>query len=117
MANEITIYGGINISKNSATISVPTISKQITMANTAMLQNVQNIGTSTEALTLDDVASPGYFLLKNLGPDTIKVGNDSPPTFITLKNGEFAVFPSTLTAINAKAAATASNLMVVACEN
>ena len=110
--NEITIGASFKCSKNGGTVNVDYATKQITMANDAFLQKVQNIGTTTEVIGLDDVASPGYFYFKNLDPvgtvNAINIGLVTP--------GEFALVPSRQTVIYAKTDNAAANLLIAACE-
>ncbi len=57
MANELTVSGSLSFTKGSITAALAKNGLQITITGTKKLENVQNIGTSEEALQLGDLGS------------------------------------------------------------
>jgi hypothetical protein len=120
MANEIVLTGGLNVTKSGVTVSANG-SKTIDMSGDQLLGNVQIIGTVTEALSFVDVVTIGYVYVKNLDTTNfIEIGLVTAVTsgnaLITLKAGEFAVFPTRQTVIYAKADTAPCNLQIVMTE-
>jgi hypothetical protein len=120
MANEINIQAQLTVSLGGATIN-GAASKSITIAGTGLQATVQNIGTTTEALSFTDMDDIGYLYLKNQdATNFIMVGLVSPVSagnaFLTLLPGEFALVPTRQETIYAIADTAACDLQVVACE-
>ncbi len=57
MANELTVSASLAFSKGGITAGLSKNGLQITITGTKKLENVQNIGTSEEALQLGDLGS------------------------------------------------------------
>ena len=82
MANEITITTGIQIQKGSLNRLIPTRSFSADMAGTRVIQNVQAVGTTHEALVVGDLASAGYCTITNLSTTNYaELGVDVAATF------------------------------------
>ena len=119
MANEITLGTTLTVNKNGATANLQE-SKQITMTGNTFIVNVQNVGTTTEALVFGDVTvvdSIGFVKLKNLDAvNVVSFSTGSPAAsgtgFCTLRPGETAVFPTRCGTINAIAYGAAVNVQV-----
>lgn len=82
------------------------------------IQNIQTIGTSTEAISLVDTTTGGYVLLKNLdATNYIEISDDNATAhpLVKLLAGQVAIFPTEAAAIYAKANTGACNLLVFAC--
>lgn len=121
MANETTIVAQLTCTKSGVTVSGNPGSKVITMAGDQLFSNVQEIGTTTEQISLGEIATPGYVWLKN-NDDTnfVEIDLNTPvasgTAFVTLLPGEFCLLPTRMTTIYAKADTAAVNLAVVAVE-
>ncbi len=118
MASEISISANFSCSKNGATVG-GTGTKSIDMAGTAAISNVQAVGTTTEALVIGDITNVGYLFLKNLdSTNFVQIGLNTPvadaDAFCTLLPGEFALVPTRLETIYAKANTAGINLLVAA---
>jgi len=79
--NEITITTGLQVSKGSLTRLIPTRTFQADLAGTRVISNVQNVGTTHEALVVGDLASAGYCTITNLGTNYAELGVDVSGTF------------------------------------
>lgn len=118
MANEISISALLSISRSGATLA-GTGNLSITQSGIPSSSNVQAIGTTSEALDLGDITALGYLFLKNLdATNYVEISLQSTVTsadaFVTLLPGEFALIPTRLEAIYAKANTAGINLLVVA---
>jgi hypothetical protein len=87
MANEITVQAKLTAAKNGASITNATSSKTQTMESTLekLHHTVQDVGTTTEAVGLGDVAvaDQHWILLRNLDATnfvTVHVRKDVTPT-------------------------------------
>lgn len=65
MSNEISASITLNVSKSGVTLN-QSFSKTSDMAGAEMIGNTQTVGTSAETLTVGDVSTIGYLLIKNL---------------------------------------------------
>jgi hypothetical protein len=123
MANEITLTlqtllnnGGISDSHASGSFAVD-------QASAKMLRNVQEIGTTREALQLGDVTTPGYCVFINLDDTNFVeigvegfidgVGTVGFIGFLKLKPGEQCLVRLTTTAPYAKADTAAVELFYI----
>lgn len=118
MANEITIAATLSIARNGATL-VGSGNFNIDQVGLASASNVQAIGTTTEALDIGDITAIGFLFVKNLdATNYVELGLVTPVSaadaFITLRPNEFALVPTRLEAIYAKANTAPVNLLVVA---
>jgi hypothetical protein len=119
MANEITISATLSASKNGAQVT-STASTLVSMSGDEMLTNVQNVGTSAEAVTVADLDTAGYAFFKNMdATNFVEIALDSAVStqvFCKLLAGEFSLIKLKTTTIYAKADTGAVNLLVTACE-
>lgn len=116
MANEISFGANLNCTISGLTVS-GTGSKTVTIAGTEFRGSVQSVGTSAEAIELDDIATPGYLFLKNNDSTnfiliSLNATPDASNSFAKLLPGEFLFIPTRQTTIYAKAD-TATCLMQV----
>lgn len=65
MAKEINITASLSIAQNG-TVFAQIFPLVLDMAGDNMFQNIQDVGTTCEAVLLGDLATIGYLLLKNL---------------------------------------------------
>lgn len=95
MANEAQIVAQLTFAKGSiGTQQLISSAVNRDVAGTAYLRNVQSVGTTTEALLLGDVGTPGYCLFHNLDPTnfiTVAPNNTDAPT-VKLAPGDWALF-------------------------
>lgn len=86
-------------------------------AGTNNIGNVQNIGTTTEALVFGDVTTIGYMFLKNLdATNYVEFDLNTPVSttaFCKLLPGECAFIPTRQTTIYGKSNTAAVDVMVV----
>lgn len=120
MASELQLTATLNFAKAGITI-IANNSVTITQSGSKSLSDTQNIGTTTEAVTMIDVSTPGYFFFKNLdATNFIMIGLTTAVTsgnaFLKLLPGEFAICPCRQTTIYAIADTAACNLQVVIIE-
>jgi len=119
MANKITISGGLKWNDGTDSLEVK-VSITATQTGTQAIGNVQNIGTSAEAIVLGDVTTIGYIGFKNKDETNyVEIDNATPlgsPAALKLLPGEGVVLPTRLTAWYAKANTAAVDLLVVAVE-
>lgn len=121
MANEITLSGGLQVVKSGVSQSLQLSGLSITQAGTNSISNVQNIGTSSEQITLGDVTTIGYIAFKNLdATNFVSIGTINPcvagTAQITLKPGEEAVLPTRLATWYSIADTAACDVAVQAAE-
>jgi len=118
MAKEIGISLSISIQKNGAGAS-GTLSISPDLTGELILQNVQNIGTSAEAVTLGDITTAGQVFIKNLdATNFVEVFLDSGGTqrIAKLRPGYGMYIPFEGTALYAKANTASCKIQVVASE-
>jgi hypothetical protein len=119
MANEITVQVGLLVSKNGVTLQ-QNLSKISDMAGDDMMENVQIVGTSNEAIALNDVTVGGNILFKNTDATNFvelftDSGNAQP--FAKILAGEVMLLKSHPSATYyARANTAAVRLLVMACE-
>lgn len=120
MANEITLSASLSIVKSGVSIAGTVSGLAVTQAGDQSIGNVQNIGTSSEALTIGDVTTIGYLFLKNLdATNYVEFDLNNPVSttaFCKLLPGEGALIPTRQTTIYGKANTAAVNVHVVAIE-
>ena len=117
-AGTVSISIGFNATKDGVTVA-GSGSLSLTMAGTEMIGNTQTIGTSSEALTLGDVSTIGYVLVKNLdATNYVEVSLDNSQTQILAKllAGEFALLKPNTATLYAKANTSSVSLFVAAVE-
>lgn len=121
MANEITVTCRLRVAKGNLSEDTQSVSKQIDMAGTNLIKNVQTIGTTHEALVLGDVSGghQAYFR-NNDATNYVEIGRDVAATFypvIKLKAGEFAIAPIATDALYAKANTSPVDLLAFIVED
>ncbi len=96
MANELVISGlTIAFSKsNVPSVNVGPVSLSVTVSGTQVMDNVQSVGTSEEAILLGDVAPGGYWFVQNMdATNFVELRSGTGATdFIKLLAGEWAIF-------------------------
>lgn len=96
MANELTVSASLSFTKGSITAALAKNGLQITITGTKKLENVQNIGTSEEALQLGDLGSAAGCWLIIINRDPTNYVNFRAATGVTdtckLMPGEPALF-------------------------
>jgi hypothetical protein len=94
MANEITVNSGINIQKGNLSFQLPLNTITADLTGTRVIRNVQNVGTTFEALAVNDVATAGWAYFRNLSTTNfVEIGVEVSATFyplIRLNAGETA---------------------------
>lgn len=68
MADELSISCSLAFSKSGLTASLAFLADQLDVSGSNYHQNTQTVGTSEEALSLGDVATPGYIIVRNTDP-------------------------------------------------
>lgn len=118
MANEISASASLSAGKNGVALS-NSFSRSADMSGDEMIANIQNVGTTAEAVVLGDISTIGFLLIKNLD-DTNFVEIDAANTFDKfpqkLLAGDFVLLKPQTTTIYAKANTAACNLLVQAIE-
>ena len=99
MANEIQASASLSVTKNGATFAARA-SLSLTQSGSYAVNQVQLIGTSTEAIDLGDITGrPVYLFVQNLeaeGGNSIYIQTGGTGTIIgTLAPGQFALYPVT----------------------
>lgn len=118
MANEINVQIDLTATKNGVTFR-QNVQKIADMAGDEMIQDVQQIGTTTEALTIVDVSTIGYVLLKNLdSTNFIELSTDNANTnkFSKLLPGDLVLLKASSATLYATANTATCKLMVMAIE-
>ncbi len=94
MANEVTVGASLKFVKNGVTRLREFDAIQVDVAGANVLEHVQSIGTSEEAITLGDITVGGYALFKNLDSTNyieIRQGTGASD-FCRLLAGDIALF-------------------------
>jgi hypothetical protein len=114
MANEIQITARLEVSKGftyAAQLPAPILAN---LTGTAITSGVQAIGTSAEALLMNDVTTAGYAYFRNTdATNFVEIGTGISTSFVSfakLKAGEIAVIRLGTNAPTAKADTAAINL-------
>lgn len=92
------------------------ISVSTTPAGNQALQNIQTVGTSTEALLLGDVGTIGYIIVKNTDSTNycdVAVDNADAAPIAKILAGGIAVIPASAATYYAKANTSAVALLVI----
>jgi len=106
MANELSLSISATQTKNGVTYAKNFSGLLITVTGDTPVSQIASIGTSDETLSLGDISSLGYIVLKNLdATNYIEVGYVSGTYFGKLKAGETCALRAGagLTAIHVKA--------------
>ncbi len=90
MADELTVTASLAFSKGQASSSMSVLALTIDVTGTRYNKSVQTIGTSEEALSLGDIGTPGYVIVKNL--DRVRSVRRRPPDEILPLDGEHHFF-------------------------
>lgn len=119
MSNEISASVVLTTAKNNVSVA-GSGTKNADMAGDQMMSNVQIIGTSAEAIVLNDVSTVGYVLFKNMdATNYIEIALDSGVStqiFAKLLPGDVMLIKASTATMYAKANTAACNLWVVATE-
>lgn len=114
MANEITYQFQTLLSNGGLGDSYASNSQSADQASALLIRNVQNIGTSDEALALGDVTTPGWAVFQNLDDTNfVEIGVGSFTAFLKLKPGEQCLCRLGTTAPRAKADTAAVDLFYI----
>jgi hypothetical protein len=116
MANKITITMSMKWTDGSGSTLEAKGTNLIDQAGDNVIENIQNVGTSAEAVVMGDVA-PGYVAFKNLDTTNfVTIGSDNAVANVIckLKAGEIAIVPTALSSIYAKADTAGIRLLVLA---
>jgi hypothetical protein len=121
MANEITLTAALSLVKSGQTIQGAVNGLSIAQSGTNNIGNVQAIGTTSEALSVGDVTTPGYLYVKNLDATNFVVLDLNNPAvastaFCTLLPGEACVIPTRRSAIYAKADTASCDVFAILLE-
>lgn len=121
-AGKIVITTRISWTKDGGQI-IATTSSSATQSGDQAIQNVQIVGSTSEAVNFGDVTTPGWVGFKNLNADegaTVHVGTTNP---VTSGNAQFTFAPGEGTAVQTTQAAWyaisstgSTNLLVTAIE-
>ena len=116
MADEIQVGLDLLVENGNLKSSkrVPKSSLKVDQTTAALIENVQNIGTSHEALDMGGITTAGYAYFRNLdATNFVEIGIDVSATFhatVKLKAGEACVFRLTTNAPYAQADSAACDL-------
>jgi hypothetical protein len=116
MPAEIQISAALSATRKGVNIA-PSANGLADMNGDPMIENVQIIGTGTEAIVLGDVANPAYLFLQNLDDTNVidvSTDNGNANKLTSLKPGQFALFPPVVLPLYATAHTAPSNLLVAA---
>jgi hypothetical protein len=94
MANEITMSGSLDFSKNDVVDSLSFSGLQIDVTGVKIARQVQEVAITEEALNLGDIGTPGYILVRNMDDTNymeFMAGTGETET-VKLKAGEWALF-------------------------
>lgn len=95
MANEITLTGSLQIANGDFKQDWRPGTIQVTQTTQGAAGGVQTIGTTSEAIVVTDVATPGYAFFRNLdSTNFVTIGSYVSTTYypaIKLKAGEYAI--------------------------
>lgn len=118
MANELNVQVSYNFAKNNAAITGSS-SKTITVTGNAALKNIQNVGTSWEAIAMGDVSTPGMIAIENLdGTNYVEFSFDGGTTaHVKAKAGEPQLFRPTGTTLHGRANTAAVDVELFICSN
>ena len=107
----LNVQTSYSYSENNASIT-GSATKSVTITGAAAVKNIQNIGTSWEALDLGEVTTPGITAGKNLdATNYVELSFDGGTTaHLKAKAGEPFLFRPTGTTIHARANTAAVNL-------
>lgn len=107
MANTLTITINAGFSNATNRVLSRSFSGSITNSGAYWNENIQNIGTSDETVSIgSDISSLGYIYVRNLdATNYVELGYTSGTYFAKLKAGEACIFRagSGLTTLHAKA--------------
>lgn len=119
---QIAINGSLNVSIGSTgSNQLANFSALITQAGTNNINNVQNIGTTTEQLTFGDVTTIGYLCVTNQDPTNFVLVSLVTPAiaataFAKLLPGEGCIVPTRQTTVYAIADTAACDCLIQASE-
>ena len=100
MADEATVTTSLQFVKGSVSTKLSDSASTFDVAGTRYIRNVQNVGTSEEALDMGDITDPGWSYFKNIdATNYVEIRAATGDTaFIRLKPGEHQCFRMVATA-------------------
>ena len=119
MADEIAVTIALSVAKGNLALAIASERFLPDMSGTRYIDNVQNIGTTAEALGVGDVGTAGWAYFKNLDlTNYVEIGRDISgfQAFIKLLPGEACVVRLGTSAPYAKANTAAIDLKYVIIE-
>lgn len=115
---KITTQISLTFSQTTGDTIKGTITESITQVGTKAIGNIQNVGTSSEAITLGDVTGAKYLMFKNTDTThTVYIDTATPATTgatIKLGPGQGVFFPTTVDAFYGLAITGACDVEVIA---
>jgi hypothetical protein len=111
MANELTISARISFNKGGAIVK-RSENINVTVTGDAFSHEVQEVGTSEEALVQgSELGTPGYMFIKNLNATNyVEIGSTTGVYDIKLLAGEIALYRHNSATVYAKANTGACNV-------
>lgn len=112
MANELTLSMSLFFSKGATSISLGVSGLSLNVSGAKIVQCVQNIGASAEAVSIGDITTPGYMIAVNRDATnsiSIRMGSGGADV-VKLQPGEWAMFRLASTTPYAIASASTANL-------
>ena len=94
MAEEITVSGSLQVTKDGVTDTIAKIGLSVDMTGGDITHRTQTVGNSEEALGMLDAGTPGFCLIKNLdSTNYVEVRQATGiADLIRINAGEFALF-------------------------
>lgn len=104
MASEITVSASLAFEKGSLAEELAQFTKQFTMTGTPFNKRSWSVPTSSTAIPLGDVTTPGWCFIRNTDTTNyVDITDAADSQVMRLKAGEFAMFRFAITGPKAKA--------------
>lgn len=117
MANEITASGVLLVNNGIVADGVELFSIRAAQSGKRVSKIAQNVGTSEETLDFGDIASPGWYLIKNLDPTNyVQIGPATTVYQDKLLPGTFTMGYLSSSTLYAKANTAACNVLIFVLE-
>lgn len=114
MADELSINLTLSYSKGGDSVRISDTWKE-DISGDGHIDNVQNIGTSEESVTLGDISTPGYVFIENLdSTNYVEIAATTTEYCVKLGAGQMCLFPLDGTTLFAKANTAACNVRFLA---
>lgn len=116
MPNTIKITSSVSWSDGAGNILKTSFTNTDTQTGTAVIEAIQNVGTSIETIQLGDVVPGTVCFVNRDATNNVTIYSDSGALNIVavLTPGEGVILPTTVTAFWGKATGAAVNLLVLA---